>query len=315
LFVNDPEVGYRMRPNTTAAHINTNAFGFNDIERAVKGPNPRIAVIGDSFVFGAVPREKNIASALQELAGESGIAVDVLNMGLPAAGPRNYLGLLQKDAAGMNVGMVCVVFFVGNDIVQSHPDFKTVVWLGSTREVLRRPYLLGLSKEYSYVYRAGRSVTRQIRERLDKTPRPAFARDTFLSIEYQRSEIHKKDRGAFLRECYIEAVNVLVEIAEKAEKLDMKCIIVLAPDQLQVSKELRASLARAYGMDMGDYDFKAPQKYITAELRKNGITVVDLLPAFEAAAQNDVLYLKQDTHWNEAGNLLAAEIIWDALGN
>ena len=37
--------------------------------------------------------------------------------------------------------------------------------------------------------------------------------------------------------------------------------------------------------------------------------VIDLLPAFREAAQKDTLYINQDSHWNKAGNLLAAKKI------
>ena len=71
------------------------------------------------------------------------------------------------------------MFFVGNDIIQSHPDFRTIVWLGATREVLRRPWTIGLSAEYSYVWRAWRSARRLWREARDQTPRESFTRTTF----------------------------------------------------------------------------------------------------------------------------------------
>ena len=64
---------------------------------------------------------------VQELADQSGADIEVLNMGLPGANPQSYLALLQRDAVLMNVDMACIVFFVGNDIHDPHPDFKTHV--------------------------------------------------------------------------------------------------------------------------------------------------------------------------------------------
>jgi hypothetical protein len=41
---------------------------------------------------------------------------------------------------------------------------------------------------------------------------------------------------------------------------------------------------------------------------------IDLLPAFEeAVARGDLLYYPYDTHWNQAGHNLAAQVIAEAL--
>lgn len=83
----------------------------------------------------------------------------------------------------------------------------------------------------------------------------------------------------------------------------------MAPDELQVSDKLRSSLVNEYNLSPNDYDFSAPQRIIVNELKQSGIQVIDLLPAFRETAQKDTLYVKQDSHWNKAGNLLAAKSI------
>jgi hypothetical protein len=234
-------------------------------------------------------------------------------MGIPAAEPNNYLGLLKKDAVLMNVDAVYVVFFVGNDIIQSHPDFKTVVWLGSTREVLRQPYLIGLSKEYSYVYRTVRSVKRLVRERIDNTSRRSHTKANFMAIEYQRSDIYRIDSSSYIQKSYNGAVRILKEISEEGEHLKKHVFIVLAPDELQVNDELRVSLIEKYNMNAKSYEFSRPQKLILDELNNTELQIVDLLPAFREAAEQEALYIEQNTHWNRAGNRLAAEKIFSHL--
>lgn len=318
LFINDPDIGHRMRPHLAIRdNLQTNTSGFNDSEH-IQYPeenHTRIAIIGDSFVFGAVPREKNFTTVLQGLADSAGASVDILNMGLPAAGPRNYLALLKNDAVHMNVDIVCVVFFVGNDIIESHPDFKTVIWLGSPREILRKPYLFKFSKEYFYIYRMVRLASRLMRERLDKTPRPSWSEATFLGIENQRSEIFKIEKRSYIEQSYDETPIILKELSSEAERLQKKLVVVLAPDELQINPELRVSWAEEYDIIMDEYNFVEPQNMITNELRRLNISVVDLLPGFQNEAQQKVLYIKQDTHWNTDGNRLAAEIIWAYLNN
>ncbi|MGB5300483.1 MAG: hypothetical protein WBN48_17320 [Thiogranum sp.] len=312
LFINDSDIGYRMRPNVSIRNgLTTNSLGFNDNEHSMgrREGSIRMAIIGDSFVFGAVPRKENFTHILQELADKSSLDLEVLNMGIPAAEPNNYLALLKKDAVLMNADEVCVVFFVGNDIIQAHPDFKTSVWLGSTRETLRRPYLIGFSKEYSYVYRTARSLTGLIRERIDKTPRESFTKANYLAIEYRRSGIYKINKSKYIKESYTGAISILKKIANEADLLNKNIFFVFAPDELQVNDKLRTSLLNEYNLSPNDYDFSAPQRIIVNELKQSGKKAIDLLPAFREAAQKDSLYIKQDSHWNKAGNLLAAKSI------
>lgn len=315
-FVNDPNIGYRMRSGISVGNSTTNSFGFNDIEHSRENAegHTRIAFIGDSFVFGAVPRQSNFTTIIQKLAEQSDKDIEVLNMGIPAAGPRNYLALIKDDVGLMDIDIVCVVFFVGNDITQSHPDLKTQVWLGSAREVLQHPFLLGFTGDYFYVYKSLRTFMRLIRERITrKPPTVTFSEKTFLSIERQRSIIFKIKQNVHLKRSYSESLIVLRQMAKVAEKNKIKFFVALAPDELQINKDLRNSLAEKYKMDLRDYDFDYPQKFFTEKLTKSGILTLDLLPSLVANKADSNLYLNQDTHWNVQGNRLVGEEIWSYI--
>jgi hypothetical protein len=131
-YVSDPNIGFRVRPNVSVGGDKTNSSGFNDADRE-KGNKTkndiRIVVIGDSFVFGAVARRNNFVSVTQELARKAATHVEIWNMGIPGTGPENYLNLIRQDAVSAEADLVFVVFFIGNDIAQSHPDFKIrILW-------------------------------------------------------------------------------------------------------------------------------------------------------------------------------------------
>ena len=312
LFTNDPDIGFRMRPESSVGGEQTNSFGFRDIEhrREKAGDIHRVAFIGDSFVFGVVPMVENFAFRFGELARGTGEALEVFNMGIPAAGPENYLALLGKDASEMAVDTVCVVFFVGNDIAQSHPDFTTRVWLGTTRETLRNPFSFGCSPDYFYLSKAGRSLLRLLADRICKEPGGAFSERSYLSIELQRAEIFKKDQSSFLEESYRGAEDLLSKMAERAIRSNMAFFVVLAPDEIQVNGRLREKVMRHYGLDPHEYDFEQPQKILSDWLAERNIPALDLLGPFVANSEKG-LYEERDTHWNKEGNELAAEKIWE----
>jgi hypothetical protein len=237
-------------------------------------------------------------------------------MGIPAAGPENYLNLIREDAVSAGADLACVVFFIGNDITQSHPDFKIRIWFGAPREVLRSPYLLRPSLEYFYGYRLLRAGGRLLWHRLTKPPgdsRETFARETYLSIEHQRSAIYKLKQDSKVAESYRAAKTILKQMATEAADNNMGFLVVLAPDELQVNLQLRDELMRRYALDPKNYDFKQPQKLLMEYLNSQGIEAVDLLPDFVEAGKTRTLYLRHDSHWNESGNALAAQEIWSYL--
>ena len=315
LYFQDVDIGYRMRPEIQVGGIKTNSFGFKDIEHdRIKSKDvKRIAVIGDSFVFGAVPYLNNFTTVLQDIGNETTEKIEILNMGINAAQPENYLRLINTDAKLMNVDIICIVFFVGNDIVQSHPDFTTSLVLGSTRETLRKPYLIGFSKEYSYLYRTLRSIPRQIRERIIGFKNGSISKQTFFSIEYQRSIIYKKTQDDYIRDSYSGTIRVLKQIADNAKLNNMQIFIVIAPDEIQVNDKLKKNVAASYKLNLDKYDFSFPQKFLSQALKEINVPVLDLLPSFIEQGSNVQLYIAQDSHWNIAGNKLVANEIWNYL--
>lgn len=62
-----------------------------------------------------------------------------------------------------------------------------------------------------------------------------------------------------------------------------------------------------------DFDLFLAQKILKEYLDKQGIPYIDLLDEFRAEQKNQPLYLKNDTHWNKAGNQFAADILFKKL--
>jgi hypothetical protein len=311
-FISDPDVGFRMRPGMPLNDKTTNKKGFNDIDRKQQKrlESKRITIIGDSFVVGIVQREKNFVYGIQTRADQSGLNIEMLNMGIAASGPYTYQALIKKDAVIMNTDVVGVLFFIGNDIIQSHPDFRTKVWLGSPRQILKKQYMVDFSKEYFYLFRMFRSMFRLINEKKDKPADATFSLKNYLAIEYGRSAIMKTSQNKSIRKSYDGAITILQQMAILAKERKMKFFVILAPDELQVNQQLQNMVVKEYSLKRSEFDFELPQKILTKQLKKSGILYIDLLPFFKNHDSHTALYAKQDSHWNELGNKLAAEKIW-----
>lgn len=308
-FVADPATGFRQRPGVTIAGNQTNSRGFNDVEPGPK-TGRRIGVVGDSFVFSAVPRGLDLVSLLAAAAKPAG--VEVLNLGILAAGPENYLGVLEKDGVELGLDAAVVVVFVGNDISQADPHFKTRVFFGAPRAVLGSPFLVRPAVDYLYsvkMFRGGWRLQHELRHPAE--PGGTFSRRIFLEIEGDRLEICRREPSAKVERGYQGMAAFFERLQVFGRDRGMPVAVVLAPDQFQVDGALAAALI-APGEERA-FDLELPQKRLVAELEARRIPFLDLLPRLRGEGAAATLYLERDSHWNAEGNRLAAESLADAL--
>lgn len=107
-----------------------------------------------------------------------------------------------------------------------------------------------------------------------------------------------------------DALQPLLDMKAVCNTKGIRFFAVLAPDQLQIDKELAAGvMERGYQPYARYWDPEFPNRIILEILRSNGIEVLDLLPSVQATGELKPLYLPRNTHWNIAGNRLAADQI------
>jgi hypothetical protein len=85
--------------------------------------------------------------------------------------------------------------------------------------------------------------------------------------------------------------------------------VVLIPDELQVNPALQAQVHAALHVGATEVDFTLPNRFLQAQFQAAHIDYLDLLDSFVAATAQQNLYKPNDTHWNIAGNALAAELL------
>ena len=112
---------FRGKPNAPDYDFKLNSQGFKDVEFTVEKPaqNYRILGIGDSFAFGVVPYQDNYFTLLEQQFQRSGKTTEVINMGIPGMGPRDYLSILANEGLKLKPDHVVVTFYVGNDFLDN----------------------------------------------------------------------------------------------------------------------------------------------------------------------------------------------------
>ena len=290
---------WRGKPHSLDYGFPLNSRGFKDVEfQAEKAPGTyRILGIGDSFAFGIVPYSANYLTLLeQKLKGASARNVEVINMGVPGAGTSDYLAMLVNEGLDLDPDMVSVSFFIGNDFQVPR----------NSRKLYSYSYLVTYIR-YAYKLKFGviNEMTHSGEYRDDVGP---FTEEAFLEIERQRSEVFL-NRSRTLDRDFDTAFLPLLRIRQICLSRGIQFSVAIIPDEIQVNPELREMLMRTFGLTLGFYDWSAPNRRLRTELEQSGIDYIDLLDDFEVVSKRTPLYRPRDTHWNMAGNALAADLL------
>jgi lysophospholipase L1-like esterase len=316
--------------------LNSRSFRTREVASGSGFDGVRIVALGDSFTFasGGLPHEHHWTTALERrLARRREQAVQVLRLGVPGTGPAFQLRLWQLEAAGLKPGAVVLGFFVGNDFTDHQGDCGELC--GGERS------LVADLASSSALVRAGRNLIRIRRARAGRqtTPaadlspglkpgepvpgyrddfdpdKPSFRREEFVAIEARRMALCLRSEAAAFESLLARVSPEVLQLVAEVEHTGARCIVMMIPDQYQVDDGLVDEVLKATGNRREDYDIERPQRRLAEILEAEGVEVLDLLPVFRAKAGRGPFYRPSDTHWNRAGNRVAAAALADALGS
>lgn len=291
-----------------------NSRGYNDGEFRTDRSRRHFRLVGiaDSFGFGVVPRRDNIFTVLEQRLAATGEEVEVCNISVPDIGPAEYQRQLQAEALPLQPDLVVCLFYIGNDF--------TDTGLAPAPAML---YPLRLARLAEGLWRQNRAAVREYREasmvlaladfclvaqtvnpgvEIYSDSEPTFTPEDYRAIRQAESEIFRTDNDLLPRLAAEQAAR-LAAMRDEAARAGSGFMVVLAPQELQVLPGRQREL---HG-DTSGYDYARPNRVFGEMLRQREIDCLDLLPAFTAAATRQALYKPRDTHWNIAGNALAAE--------
>ena len=287
-----PEVSYgrfRPPPGTEIFGYPLNSQGFQDVERQYdkNEGDYRILGIGDSFVFGIVPRPANFLTLLERDLLDDGESVEIVNMGIPRTGVTDYRSLLLNEGLKYDPDLVLVFFYMGNDFLLPKPT-------------VHRSYLFSF---LHYVFRIWPRHGGQLQVADEyRDDARSFRSQAYLNVRGRQLGQFRSEQPRY-RLVLDRLATALTDMQKFCNSVDASMAVVLIPDEMQVYDDLRQRIAR--GKDH-TYDVEQPRLDMLAALADRGITTIDLLPAFRSA-NDESLYKPQDTHWNLRGNQLAAE--------
>ena len=221
-------------------------------------------------------------------------------MGIPGIQPVHYLNLLGREGIRLDLDMVLLSLFIGNDFekeIDTPPEIRS--YLATFVHYLVTIFKGGGGK---MIYHKG--------DYCDDCPN--FDIETYLQIEKSRLKICLTPNSVFQARLEV-TLDYLKEIQEFCQRIDAEFIVVLIPDEGQVNHSLQQQVIEAYREEGENRPFnpELPNGALAARLKQENIELIDLYPFFENS-QNDY-YRVRDSHWNIPGNRLAADRIHSSI--
>jgi hypothetical protein len=321
MFQYDADLGFRVRSHTKVWGAETNNFGFNDRDYELqKAPGTyRILVIGDSYNW-AGGRPNNYVTLLRKKFNQryGKGKVEVINAGYPNTQTAQQLALLKKYALQYNPDMVILGFYVGNDYLEGDPHIKRIVVndsfinLERDKETIFLGYpVLSQSRLITFVQQKYKALTEAYLRDADGI----LTETAYLQVELDRIDVASLESlktGKYKQNIdYI--LNSLSEMSDLLRAKNIKFMTVIIPDEYQVREKLRNDIFAKFNRKPQEYDLELPQKVVKERLGLLQVPYLDILPKFIAESKSQSLYKPRDTHWNDDGNLLAANLLFDYL--
>ena len=306
LFADRSYNRWRGKPHSQDFDFTLNSKGFKDVEFTTEKPTGvyRIIGIGDSFSFGIVPYPYNYLTLLEEKLNQNNKQIELINMGIPGMGPKDYLSLLVNEGLEVQPDMVLLSFYIGNDFMDNQFKAKERQWDKSYVISFVRSLIKIQTQYEGLVFNPSNSLTY-----IDNAP--THNDEFYLNDTKNKSNMFVKNPADDIFEGYVkDAVNDLIKIKEICDYRNIKLVVVIIPDEVQVNQNLQSKIVKMFDSDDPDkLDFRLPNRMLQEIFQENNIEYIDLMDEFIAPSRQTRLYKPNDTHWNIAGNQLAAEVL------
>ncbi len=283
----------------------------------------RILDLGDSFSIFLKDKGQNYNDFLQQqFVGSGKSEVEIVNAGMEGMGPGYYWYALNKYGDLFKPDLVLVGFFVGNDFEEA--DFAVIIgnYISEPKDFIKR-----YSRYYQFsrlrLYRLLKNKYTRYREAQLKKQEAKrhtsqqvgnFSEETYLEVERSRSWIFDKNKWELLHQEWRKCSELILKMKDWCDRRKIKLVIAILPDQFQVDQALREAVLAKYGhIAENNLDLSYPDSLIVNFCRTHNINCLDMLEQFQEQGKTRPLYSLRDSHWNAAGNRLAADLIFEYL--
>ncbi len=331
-------------PYSNFAGFILNSRGFVTPEYAEKKADGvyRVVALGDSFTqkAGGIDFKRQWTTLLEGMLSTAiGGKVEVVNLGVCAVGPRFEKRVWELEGRRLAPDVVMLGLFVGNDFTdEAGSTLAGIQPKGgespTTEWWLRNSLAFRLVRNWWLLSHGNLESAGEQKQHLAPPPpptdnagrprggyevdsyppmfddqKPTFEPATYASMEGWLMSLYLKQNRAGFDRTFANVTSILADLDRDVRAHGSRFVVVVIPDEFQVDPAVRAEVMAAAKTKLEDYDLDLPQRELAAFFARAGIASLDLLETFREQAKNGRLYRPRDTHWNVAGNRLAAERI------
>lgn len=272
----------------------------------------RILGLADSY--GIAGESQNYYNLLEAALQQTTPHIELVNLSRSGYNLYEEQILFTRFGSRYQPDLVLHGVYVGNDfenelLSPQHRNFKTYRGLpiidlgggGSFRP--RNLFIVQWIERYTQVL-----FDQQMRQAEQKRGEVSgtFAQANFLSKERAQMEVCLR-HGMLSETTWPRVAARLDAIRSAVAQSGAAYVMIIHPDQFQVEAPLRELLQQQYHLNLDNYDFDLPQKFLRQYCVERNILYLDLLPIFRSHGMAGGLYRLHDTHYNDAGNILTAE--------
>jgi SGNH hydrolase-like domain, acetyltransferase AlgX len=309
IFYSDSYNRFRGKPFSPDFSFHLNSKGFKDVEFSThKEPGTtRILGVGDSFAFGVVPYEYNYLTLVEQQLKETGHNVEIINMGIPGIGPKEYLALLAREGFLLEPDKILLSFYVGNDFFDLLEESRSFASYSYVASLITYACSLTTKLEGHIIH----SLPANAKYSDDAA---AFTDEHYWRMQALERGIYLQNNQAF-EDSFERAMTYISEIKQLCDRRNVGLTVIIIPAEMQISKPLQARLMSDARLALTSFDFAQPNRLLRARFEELKIDYIDLLPQFSIRPPNERLYKRNDIHWGIAGNALAATLISQHLSS
>ena len=311
-----PDVAWPDVPGTWENGLTTNPAGFRDAAHAeAKAPGAyRVAVLGDSFVFGSGVAQDAILT--RRLAARLGPGFEIVNLGVPGYGTDQELLTLRRWGRKLSPDLVLLGFF-WNDVMENTSE--RIYGLPKPRFTLEGGRLVphppaGFSAPSTYARLDATLASRSHLWSLLRSGLSTAGRAVGEAEERPVSIDLSLRNPPASREADFELTFALLgAVRDEAASLGAPFAVFSVPPRFLVDAGVAARLLRVYGLPkdaLEEDGFRRVREACAAR----GIPFLDLLPGFRReSAAGGRLFLPTGIHWTAAGHDAAARLLEPAV--
>jgi hypothetical protein len=335
LIVKDPVVGKRYRPGfrgevyvPEAGHrvaMRFNRDGFRGPDHPYEKPPGvrRVAVLGDSMVVAAATdEEKTLVRRLEDMlnGGDPAAAWEVMNFGISSSSTGQELVLYREVVSRYHPDFVICAFYVGNDLADNSPRLtqapRIYFDLDASGALRQLPFRASINPLTEWLDRNSRFYVWQ-KEALSRARGRLQASTGRLDPTLL---VFRDPETEDLVHAWTLTGRLMDAFKREVEARGGRFIVAVLPSAEEVYDDLWKDVLTRARASAFEFRRDHPERRLETLCRESGVTLVTMADEFRRAAPGassgnpaEWLFCSGRYHLNDAGNLLAAQVLYRFL--